>query len=395
MTLEEHTLNDLAAARLAQLRSHLEGQDVDGVVAASPANVAYATGYRSVAGNLFREHQMAAVVTADTLALVTPAADTAPAVDSGVPPSSLVAYGRFYFESTADHVPARLADEHSDVVTAVAAAVQRTGLSSSRIGVDVTGLGKHWPALRDALGEANLIDLSQFFSRVRSRKLTGEIDLLRQSARIAETGIDRALEAAHPGATERDLARVVASTMVENGARPAFLVVTSGERTALADAEPTDRPVRPGELIRFDVGCVLEGYWSDMARTAVMGRPDPLQVDRYAALLAGEQAQLDHVRPGVTASELFEIAVETVEKEGLAPYRRHHCGHGIGTDVYEPPIVAPGHDVPLEPGMTFCLETPFYELGWGGMMVEDTIVVTDEGHERFTISDRALRVVKS
>ena len=231
-------------------------------------------------------------------------------------------------------------------------------------------------------------------SRARARKLPGEVERLRRAARLAETGIDAALAVARVGVTERELARVVASVMLDGGGRPGFVVVTSGERSALGDAEPTDRQVEVGDLIRFDVGCTVDGYWSDMARTAVMGEPDELQASRYAALLAGEQAQLDHARPGVTAAELFEIAVETVEGAGLAPYRRHHCGHGIGSDVYELPIVAPGHDVPLEPGMTFCLETPYYELGWGGMMVEDTIVVTDDGCEQFTISDRSLRVVR-
>ena len=98
--------------------------------------------------------------------------------------------------------------------------------------------------------------------------------------------------------------------------------------------------------------------------------------------------------PGVRAGELFDVAVAAVEGAGLSPYRRHHCGHGIGSSVYEPPIVSPGADDVIEPGMVVCLETPFYELGWGGMMVEDTIVVTGGGHRMLTRSDRSLRVIE-
>src|SRR5690606_18514922 len=122
------------------------------------------------------------------------------------------------------------------------------------------------------------------------------------------------------------------------GVMPRFVVVTAGERAALADAFATDRPLRAGDLVRFDVGGVLDGYWSDIGRTAVVGEPDPLQRRFYDAIEAGEAEQLARIRPGLRAGEVFDLAVREVERRGLFPYRRHHCGHGIGLDVYEPPI---------------------------------------------------------
>jgi len=83
-----------------------------------------------------------------------------------------------------------------------------------------------------------------------------------------------------------------------------------------------------------------------------------------------------------------------VEASGLKPYRRHHCGHAIGTEVYERPVIAAGSSTVLKPGMVFCFETPYYEIGWGGMMVEDALVVTAEGAEVLTVSDRSLRVIE-
>ncbi|MGH9100623.1 MAG: M24 family metallopeptidase, partial [Acidimicrobiales bacterium] len=91
--------------------------------------------------------------------------------------------------------------------------------------------------------------------------------------------------------------------------------------------------------------------------------------------------------------ELFAAAVTEVERHQLIPYRRHHCGHGIGLEAYEPPLIGPTVDQALEPGMVLCFETPYYELGWGGMMVEDTVVITDNGCELLSVSDRSLRVV--
>src|SRR5699024_11059220 len=170
------------------------------------------------------------------------------------------------------------------------------------------------------------------------------------AAHLAEAVISNAIAGAEPGVTERELADIVAGEMVSGGGKPRFVVVTAGERSALADAFPTDRPLRPGDLLRFDVGCTVNGYWSDIGRTAVLGEPDARVRDHYQAILAGEQGQLDRVEPGVSAASLFEVAVSTVEAGGVTPYRRHHCGHGIGIDVYEPPIINAGTDVPLKSG---------------------------------------------
>jgi Xaa-Pro aminopeptidase len=229
---------------------------------------------------------------------------------------------------------------------------------------------------------------------VRAVKLPFEQQRLRKAAQLAEEGIAVALAIAAEGVTERDLAARVAATMAAGGGMPRFVVVTTGERSPLADAFPTDLAARPGDLIRFDIGCVYEGYWSDIARTAVVGEPTPRQSSTYRALLQGMLAEFDVVKPGATAGEVFAAAQSTVERlAGPNPYRRHHVGHAIGLSVYERPIIAEGNPTVLEPGMVFCLETPYYELGWGGMMVEDTGVVTDDGFELFTGMDRSLLVV--
>jgi Xaa-Pro aminopeptidase len=181
--------------------------------------------------------------------------------------------------------------------------------------------------------------------------------------------------------------------MAAAGAEPRFVVATTGPRSAFADVYPSDQAIVPGDLVRFDVGCVVDGYWSDIGRTAVVGEPDSLQAKRYAAILEGEEQQLAAIRPGVSARSIFELALDVVEANGVSPYRRQHCGHGIGLDVYEPPIINRATDALLEEGMTFCLETPYYVLGWGGMMVEDTIVLTADGHRRFTVTDRGMRII--
>jgi Xaa-Pro aminopeptidase len=387
---------DRASACRARLLDHLGEAPFDAFFAVSPANVYYATGYRSTAGELFAAHRMVAVTAGDRSRLVLPVADSAPAVDAGVDPETLVAYGRFYFESAdGAAVPTTLTDQHADWIAALRTAVGSAGLTTATLGVDEGALGEHGVArLADAFPEATIVPATAWAYRVRANKLAGEAELLARAARLAENGIDAALAVAEDGWTEKEIAAVVASTMVAGGGSPRFIVVTAGQRSALADAFPTDNPWRTGDLLRFDVGCVLDGYWSDMARTAVLGEPTVVQRRRYEQLAAGEAEQLVQIRPGITAAELFDIAMHTVADSGFGPYRRQHCGHGIGLEVYEPPVIAPSADTVLEAGMVFSLETPYYELGWGGMMCEDTVIVTDDGHRRFTTSSRDLRVIE-
>ncbi len=385
-----------AAEVSERLRRHVVDAPFDAFLAVSPANVFYATGYRSTAAEFFPAHRMVATIAPDRAGLVLPVADSGPAVDAGVDPETLAAYGRFYFESAnGTDRPTQLVDQHADWVAALTTSLEGLGLTAATLGVDEAALGAHGVAiLESTFPNATFVPATAWAYSVRANKTDDELTLLARAARLAENGISAALAVADEGWTEREIASVVASTMVAGGGAPRFIVVTAGHRTALADTFPTDNPWKRGDLLRFDVGCVIDGYWSDMARTAVLGQPTALQQQRYDQLASGEEEQLNRVRPGVLASEMFSMAMDRVAASGFGPYRRQHCGHGIGLEVYEPPVLNPASDMPLEPGMVFCVETPYYELGWGGMMCEDTIVVTDDGHRRFTQSSRELQVIE-
>ncbi|GAB2578724.1 integrase [Paractinoplanes abujensis] len=360
---------DLAAQRLARLRAGLAGAPFDALVLTEPESILYATGYRSLPGQVFRTHRMAAVVTGDDLWLICTAADAPAAAASGLPVDRLVPFGRFYVEGP-DAELTGMADRHADLDSALE-----------------TALGRLPPGTR-VVREAE----TDVAAQARMIKLPGEVELLRYAARLCEEAVHKALVAAGPGTTERELAAVIAATMAEGGADPRFIVAAVGERSALADVVPGDRAWQVGETARFDVGCVVDGYWSDIGRTAVLGEPDARQQQVYAAVHAGEQAQLDAARPGVTAEELFRLGLEGTGAR-VPRYRRQHCGHGIGLSIYEPPIIAPGGATPLRAGMTFCFETPYYELGWGGMMIEDTVMITEDGYEMLCSGERDLLVV--
>jgi Xaa-Pro dipeptidase len=377
----------LSADRGSHLQREIGGAPFGAVVLTTPESVAYATGFRSIGAQVFSEYPLAALVSPSSITLVVPASEVAAAIDSGLRPDDILSFGTFYFEG--DGPASMFSDCHPDFAEALDVAVGRTRSRGSSLGVEVPGRMASWSP-----GYAGtIVDATPWIGEVRGVKLPTEQQLLRVAANIAEEGIRAGIATARPGVAEREIARAVSAAMVALGGAPRFIVVTAGERSALSDAHASERTLERGDLLRFDVGCVYEGYWSDIARTVVIGAPTRRQTEYYQALRDGLAAEIDLVKPGVRADDVFAAAVNTVRARGIDAYRRHHVGHAIGMSVYERPAITANDATVLKPGMVFCLETPYYELGWGGMMVEDTGVVTETGFELFTTLDRGLAVV--
>ena len=162
----------------------------------------------------------------------------------------------------------------------------------------------------------------------------------------------------------------------------------------MTNVQPSAARLKNGEVIRFDVGGRYKHYRADVARMAVLGDPDTKTSAYARALHVGVLKALEMIKPGVKASAVFETAVEAVRREGIPHYDRSHVGHGIGVDGYDlPDLTAASQDV-IEDGMVMCVETPYYELGWAGLQVEDMIVVRSDGIESLMTSDGGLRVVR-
>lgn len=394
LTLTLPVMADVTDARLERLQRKLAESRYDAIVCCGFENIQYATGYRSAPGLNRRSQRMAAIVTPSTVVLVGGTAEAAPAIAGGIDPERYVPYGAFYFDRESDEHPMTRCLPQQDSLGAGVEYAARLLQSAPILGIDNDDCSDEVrAALARALPGTTFHNASSWLQGVRSVKLPGEIDRLRRAARLAEDGITAAINAAAPGVTENELSAVVARTISEGGAMPRSITLTTGERSALADEFPTNAVIRSGDLLRFDISCDYEGYRSDIGRTAVIGEPTALQLERYDAIWRGEEREIEICRPGLRTEDLFAAAIEAVEEAGLRPYRRQHCGHGIGMQIYEGFRVAPGDDHVLEPGNVLCVETPYYVLGWGGMMVEDTLVVTPDGAETLTVSTRALRIV--
>lgn len=364
--------------------------DLDAIVTDDPVHVGYLSGYRSILQDM-PPYAQVLVATRDRIALITGASDGAAALEVLRDPGAIWRYGTFFvfgsgdLPSYGDMPPAR-----ESAAEALAASLAALMPGPGRIGCDLQR-----PELRSAIEaawpQAGFVSATDGFRRSRAVKLPGELDLLRHASRITDKAIEGVAGMIRPGVTELEIAAEITRALAVGGGIPRFVVVTSGERSSRVDAYARDRVLQEGDLVRMDIGATVNGYYSDMARTCSVGDPGALASDRYAALLRGELIELDMIRPGAIAHEIFEAAMREVRSGALPDYQRNHCGHGIGLRAHEFPLIGPASEVELEPGMVLCVETPYYEIGWGGMMVEDTVIVTDDGHELLTQSSRDLR----
>jgi len=383
--------------RLTQV---LDAEGLDALVATTTENLYYVTGFRSIAHELFRGLELYGVLTRRGVGLVIPFIDTTGVAAGGIAVDQLACYGKFFFNYAED--PGVIGKKVREWTRAPAASPAEAlagvlgdlGALGGRIGVDEAGLfPAAWRTLEERLHGTAVAPAYQLFRRARMVKSPEEVRRLERAARIAEDGVAAVLGMLKAGVTEREAAHVYEQEVLRRGAAPFFTVVTIGERAALADVYASERALGPGELVRFDLGCVYQGYRSDISRTAVLGTPTEKQARYYGAILAGERAAIAAMKPGVAVSEIFELAMRVTREHGLPHYERHHVGHGIGLEPYDPPTINAATSTPLEPGMVFCVETPYYEHPWGGVQVEDAVEITAGGVRMLTRSSQELQIV--
>ena len=384
----------------SRLTKVLDAEGLDALVASTPENLQYVTGFRSIAHALFRGLELYGVFTREGVGLVIPFIDTTGVSAEGIQVDRLECYGKFFF-NYADQpgaVGTRVREITSKALAGPGEALREVlggfGALGRRIGLDESGVfPAAWQRLGEQLGGTTIVPAYAHFRTARTIKSAEEVRRLERAALIAEDGVAAILGMLKAGVTEREAAIVFEGEVVRRGAQPFFTVVTMGHRAALADVYASDAALKAGDLIRFDLGCVYQGYRSDISRTAVLGAPTEKQLRYYNAARDGEKAAIAAMRPGVPVNQIFETAMRVTRANGMPHYERHHVGHGIGLEPYDPPTINAAASMPLEPGMVFCVETPYYEHGWGGVQVEDAVEITATGVRKLTQSSQELAIL--
>ena len=386
--------------QLERLTAALAAHHLHAVVGATPANVAYITEFSSVSRLVYPETPVLAVFAPGGSALVIPAIDTPAVAETGVAVEHVIPFGHFAFAyaERADPIGAAVREWMTRAQPApggaLAAALDALGVRGGIVGIDHTGLTPRVAHdVTAALVGGRVVDGGPALREARQVKGPWEIEALERALVIAEEALNAVIQMLAPGVTERAAVELFEAEVRRREAAPCCALITFGPRTALPAAPTSERALRTGESIRLDVGCIWRGYHADVTRTAVMGAPTPRQEKVFDAVLAGLEAGIDAVRPDAVAGRIFSTTLRAVQGAGLPEYDRHHVGYGIGLEACEPPILEAGNTTPLAPGMVLRLETPYYEHGWGGAQVKETVLVTTTGARALNRSRRGLVVL--
>lgn len=263
---------------------------------------------------------------------------------------------------------------------ALAAALRSLGDRSPRLAVDDTMRADFVLTLTQACPKSAVVLGSQVLSPLRMRKSPEEIEALLRSSEHADRAMRDAWSACRVGATEREIADAAAASFRRSGSQDVlFTAVASGPNSAFPHYHAGDRRVRPGDALTLDLSARLDGYASDITRTAVVGPPASRYLEVYRTVEAAVSATLAVIRPGVPLREVDRAARGVIERAGFGPYFTHRTGHGLGLSGHELPSVTQLTTLPIDEGMVFSVEPGIYLPGEFGVRLEEIVYVARDG----------------
>lgn len=344
--------------RLSRLQGRLRKERLPALLVTDLSNVRYLTGFTGSAGAVLVSRREAVFVTDF----------------------------RYRTQAAREVRSCRRVEQRGGLMETLAALVRKKRLS--RIGFE----GRHlaWQTHRDLAGMLPGVELTAaegMVERLRMVKESREISLLRRSVAVAAAAYGAAAGRLS-GRSEAEVAESLEIAMRRLGAEAAAFppIVAGGRRGALPHASPGRRKIREGDLVVLDFGARFGGYHSDISRTRLVGRGDRRSRNLYRIVAEAQRQALEAVRPGVPAAVVDEAARSVIEKAGYGASFGHGTGHGVGLEVHEGPSVSSRSRDLLEPGMVFTVEPGIYVEHFGGVRIEDMVLVTASGCEVLTRS---------
>lgn len=239
---------------------------------------------------------------------------------------------------------------------------------------------------------AELIPVKDVIENFRAIKSAKEIDKLRISCDIASRAFEKIIKDIRVGVTEKELASKLSHYMVMEGAdtKPYGGILISGARTSLLHGIPSSKALEYGDFVLMDYGCQYDGYLSDMTRTVVVGKATPKQKEVYALeqqMVTDFEAVL---KPGTTGLQTYEASIKAVQDTEYFDYHYKGIGHGVGMFVHELPFLGANSTAVIEEGNVVTVEPGIYIPGWGGVRIEDQVLITKEGYENLISATKEL-----
>ncbi len=256
-----------------------------------------------------------------------------------------------------------------------------------KIAFEHNHLTVYWyEVLRIKLPDLELVPLHQVVEGLRTVKDVKEINLIKEAARITEKSYKRILPFLKPGVGEEDVAIELDYIIKKEGGRKASFdfIVASGKRSSLPHGVASGKKLEHGDMVVIDFGIYYNGYCSDMTRTVAMSHAGNSERKKYRVVLEAQKKALEGIREGLSGEEADELARQVIIKEGWGDNFGHGLGHGVGLEVHEEPRLAPGNKNILKSGMITTVEPGIYFPGWGGIRIEDMVLISENSCELLT-----------
>lgn len=236
-----------------------------------------------------------------------------------------------------------------------------------------------------------LISTQGIIERLRAIKNNKEVEAINKAAALADAAEDHATNQLKAGMTEKELAWILEKFLREEGSEslPFPIIVASGPNSALPHAQPTDRPIQEGEPVVIDLGARVNGYCSDITRTVCCGKPSEDLSRIYRIVLEAQTSAMNSICVGMKGEESDQLARDIIEKAGYGSSFGHSLGHGVGLDEHEYPRLGPNSTDVMEPNMVFTVEPGIYIEGWGGVRIEDMVLLEEKGPRTLTNAKKA------
>nr|WP_297506151.1 Xaa-Pro dipeptidase PepQ [Thermococcus sp.] len=346
--------------RIEKLREFIAGKELDGILITHRPNLYYFTGSSPVLGGYL-------VVTPDEAVFLVPELEYEEARETSKVPVEKFKTGKELYERLSSFKLRKLGIEG------------RTSFSTIK-------------TLKEKASVEDFTAVDDVIKELRIIKTPEELEVIERACRIADQAMMVALEEISEGRREREIAAKMEYAMKMNGAeKPAFdTIIASGWRSALPHGIASDKRIERGDLVVIDEGALYGHYNSDMTRTIVVGSPNEKQKEIYEIVLEAQRKGVEEARPGITAKELDTLVRDVIAEYGYGDYFIHSTGHGVGLEIHEWPRVSQQDETVLKPGMVITVEPGIYIPKFGGVRIEDTIVITEKGARRLTKTEREL-----
>jgi Xaa-Pro aminopeptidase len=283
----------------------------------------------------------------------------------------------------------KIAKNH--LIPALMADLKKSGAAAIGIEKDHLTVGQFQSMMTLLPNYAMAEPVENHIENLRMVKDEGEISAIRHSVNVNSQALQGAMKRLKPGISEADFAAEIDYRSRKLGAeRPSFdTIVAAGERAALPHAQPGAIKIGAGMLL-IDMGAFCAGYASDMTRMVHLGKAPVPYKQAYKAVLEAQLAAIAAVRPGITATAVDKVTRQTLKQHGLDKEFIHSTGHGLGLEIHESPKIGRKDKTKLRAGMVITIEPGIYREGWGGIRIEDTVLVTETGCEILTPTPKDL-----